>query len=136
MANKAGSGQTALVTGASAGIGLDLAACFAKDGYDLIITARTESALRDVADRIAKMHSVKVTPITCDLGAPGGGARLAAEIAQRGLTVDVRVDVGVTRQLKVFHSGRPTIVATRLRNATHNISWRGVVLRRQLSLPA
>ena len=92
MANKPGSGQRALVTGASAGIGVDLAACFAKDGYDLIITARTGSALRDVADRIAKMHGVKVTPITCDLGAPGGGARLAAEIAQRGLTVDVLVN--------------------------------------------
>ncbi len=89
---KTGSGQTALVTGASAGIGVDLAACFAKDGYDLIITARTESALRDVAERITKTHGVKVTPIACDLGAPGGGARLAADIAQRGLTVDVLVN--------------------------------------------
>jgi len=92
MAGKRGGGQTALITGASAGIGVDLAACFAKDGYDLIITARTEAALRDVADRISKAHGVKVTPITCDLGAPGGGARLAADIAQRGLAVDVLVN--------------------------------------------
>ena len=92
MAGKRGSGQTALITGASAGIGVDLAACFAKDGYDLIITARTESALRDVADRIARTHNVKVTPIACDLGAPGGGAKLAAEIARRGLAVDVLVN--------------------------------------------
>ena len=48
-----GDGQTALVTGASAGIGVDLAECFAKDGYDVILAARTESALRDVADRLA-----------------------------------------------------------------------------------
>jgi short-subunit dehydrogenase len=92
MAGKRGGGQTALITGASAGIGVDLAACFAKDGYDLIITARTEAALRDVADRISKAHGVKVTPIPCDLGAPGGGARLAADIAQRGLAVDVLVN--------------------------------------------
>jgi hypothetical protein len=92
MAGKRGRGQTALITGASAGIGVDLAACFAKDGYDLIITARTEAALRDVADRISKAHGVKVTPITCDLGAPGGGARLAADIDQRSLTVDVLVN--------------------------------------------
>ena len=92
MAGKRGRGQTALITGASAGIGVDLAACFAKDGYDLIITARTEAALGDVADRISKAHGVKVTPITCDLGAPGGGARLAADIDQRSLTVDVLVN--------------------------------------------
>ena len=42
-----GDGQTALVTGASAGIGLDLAECFAIDGYHVILAARTESALRD-----------------------------------------------------------------------------------------
>ena len=80
-----GTGLTALVTGASAGIGVDLAACFAQEGYNLILAARTESALRDVAERLAKAHNVKVTPIACDLGAPGGGASLAAEIAQRGL---------------------------------------------------
>jgi uncharacterized protein len=87
-----GEGQTALVTGASAGIGVDLAECFAKDGYDLIITARTESALREVAERLSKSHGVTVTPITGDLGAIGGGAKLSAEIAHRGLAVDVLVN--------------------------------------------
>ena len=92
MTGKPGSGQTALVTGASAGIGVDLAECFAKGGYDLIITARTEAALREVADRISKAFGVKVTAIAGDLGANGGGAKLAAEIAQRGLSVDVLVN--------------------------------------------
>ena len=45
---KRGEGQTALVTGASMGIGVDLAACFANDGYNLILTARSEQALNDV----------------------------------------------------------------------------------------
>src|SRR5690349_16281703 len=92
MARKPGSGQTALVTGASAGIGVDLAECFAQGGYDLIVTARTESALKEVADRISKAHHVKVTTIPGDLGAIGGGAKLAAEIAKRGLSVDVLVN--------------------------------------------
>jgi NAD(P)-dependent dehydrogenase (short-subunit alcohol dehydrogenase family) len=51
-----GKGQTALVTGASMGIGVDLAECFAKDGYDLVLTARSEAALKDVADRLAKTY--------------------------------------------------------------------------------
>src|SRR4029079_2446639 len=89
---RSGSGQTALVTGASAGIGVDLAECFASDGYDLVLAARTESALRQVADRLASTYRVAATPIVADLQAIGGGTRLAADIAARGLSVDVVVN--------------------------------------------
>jgi short-subunit dehydrogenase len=84
--------QTALITGASAGIGVDLAECFARDGYDLVLAARTESALRDVANRIASTYGVKATAIAQDLGQIGGGAQLAAAIQQQGLRVDVLVN--------------------------------------------
>ena len=87
-----GKGQTALVTGASAGIGVDLAECFAQDGYDLILCARTETALREVATRLSSAHGVKATAIVADLGAIGGGAKLAAEIKALGLSVDVLVN--------------------------------------------
>jgi short-subunit dehydrogenase len=87
-----GEGQAALVTGASMGIGVDLAECFAKDGYDLILTARSESALREVAARLAEKHKVKATPIASDLGAVGAGRKLADEIKTRGLAVDVLVN--------------------------------------------
>lgn len=87
-----GEGQTALVTGASVGIGVDLAECFANDGYDLILAARTESALRAVADRLAGTYSIKATPIAADLGVLGGGQRLADAIQQAGLSVDVVVN--------------------------------------------
>jgi short-subunit dehydrogenase len=89
---KPGEGQTALVTGASAGIGIDLAECFARDGYDLILAARSAGPLGEVANRLASTHGVKATAIAQDLGAIGGGAALATAIAQRGLNVDVLVN--------------------------------------------
>ena len=89
---KKGEGQTALVTGASMGIGVDLAACFAKDGYDLILAARSEAALNDVAGKLARQYGVKVTPIVADLGVPGGGQSLADAIVAKSLMVDVLVN--------------------------------------------
>src|SRR4026208_953556 len=89
---RTGHGQTALITGASAGIGVDLAECFAQDGYNVILAARNESALRDVAERLTRTHGITATPIAADLGASGGGRRLADAIAQKGLSVDVLVN--------------------------------------------
>ncbi len=87
-----GDGQTALVTGASGGIGVDLATCFARDGYDVVVTARSEGALREVAARLAREHAIKATPIANDLGEIGGGQKLAERIAAQGLAVDVLVN--------------------------------------------
>lgn len=87
-----GSGQTALVTGASMGIGVELAEFFAADGYDVILTARSESALRSLAERLAKEHRVTTTAIAADLGERGSGTRLIDDIKRRGMTVDVLVN--------------------------------------------
>jgi short-subunit dehydrogenase len=87
-----GSGQTALITGASMGIGVDLAECFAADGYDVILTARSESALVEVGARLATEHRVKATAVVADLADRGGGSRLMEDIGRRGLVVDVLVN--------------------------------------------
>jgi len=89
---KPGTGQTALVTGASGGIGLDLAECFAKDGYDLILTARSQDALDKAAKDFAAKYGIKATAIAADLGQHGAGKALAEQIAARGLSVDVLVN--------------------------------------------
>lgn len=89
---KRGEGQTALVTGASAGIGIDLAECFAKEGYDLVLAARSAGPLGEVAQRLSATYGVKATPVAVDLGAHGGGAKLAAEIAGKGISIDVLVN--------------------------------------------
>lgn len=89
---KPGAGQTALVTGASGGIGLDLAECFAKDGYDLILTARSRDALDKAAADFAAKYAIKATAIAADLGQHNAGKVLAEQIASRGLSVDVLVN--------------------------------------------
>jgi short-subunit dehydrogenase len=92
MTNRKVDGQTALVTGASYGIGVDLAECFAHDGYNLVLSARSEAALKEQAERIAKQYGVKVASIAIDLGAHGAGHRLAEEVCARGIAVDVLVN--------------------------------------------
>lgn len=87
-----GEGQTALVTGASSGIGVDLAQCFAQDGYDLILVARSEAALKDVADTLARTYHIKATPIAADLAKEGAGRKLADDIRARNLSVNVLVN--------------------------------------------
>lgn len=83
---------TALVTGASTGIGLALAECFAAGGYDLILTARSLAPLTALCDRLTKAYAVTATPIALDLAALGGSERLVAEVARLGLSVDVLVN--------------------------------------------
>jgi uncharacterized protein len=87
-----GERQTALVTGASMGIGVDLAERFARDGYDLVLVARSEAALQAIATRLANEHAIKATPIAIDLGVPGAGEKLAAAIAAARVEVDVLVN--------------------------------------------
>jgi short-subunit dehydrogenase len=104
-----GEGQAALVTGASAGIGVDLAECFAGDGYNVILTARREGALRDVAGRLANTHGISATPIAADLQAIGGGQRLADEIARKGLSVDVVVNNAGYGQAGAFNGSDASV---------------------------
>ncbi len=87
-----GEGRTALVTGASSGIGLELARCFAKDGYNLVLVARSGEALDKAAANITGEFHVKIVPVAFDLGRPGAGAELAQTLGKRALTIDVLVN--------------------------------------------
>lgn len=74
------------------GIGVDLAECFARDGYDLILVARSADALAAVASRLSTTHKVHAWPIAMDLGAADGAERVADAIRGLGKTVDVVVN--------------------------------------------
>jgi short-subunit dehydrogenase len=92
MADKEGSGRTALVTGASAGIGAALARVFAEHGFGVVLTARREDRLKSLADAITREFGVSAEVIPADLADPGAPERLFAETERRGMRIDALVN--------------------------------------------
>lgn len=84
--------RTALITGASSGIGEAFAEIFAAEGFDLVITARREDRLRAVAARLEQRYNRRVHVIVADLAERDAPAKLCEEIAARGLTIDALVN--------------------------------------------
>jgi hypothetical protein len=92
MAAAESSRPTALVTGASGGIGLELARLFARDGCGLVLVARSGDKLAAVAAEVRAAHGVPVRALAADLADPAAPARIHAEIAAAGGRVDVLVN--------------------------------------------
>jgi short-subunit dehydrogenase len=84
--------RTALVTGASSGIGEAFADVFASAGFDLVLVARREERLRAVASRLEQQHAVRAHTIVCDLSQRGAIPGLVADLSTRGLSVDALVN--------------------------------------------
>lgn len=82
--------NTALITGASSGIGAEFARYHASLGGDLIITARRIDALTALKDEIEAAHGVTVTTIACDLGAPDGAEKIYQ--ATKGTRIDILIN--------------------------------------------
>jgi len=84
--------RTALITGASAGIGAAFADVFASHGFNLVITARREDRLQQVAEDIRKRHGVRVAAIAADHSRRQTPRELVEAIGQLGLTIDALVN--------------------------------------------
>ncbi len=98
--------RTALVTGASTGIGRELVHLLAADGHDLILVARRHETLEEVAAPWrAQGRTVHVLPI--DLGQPGAAQNLFAQVEQSGLQVDVLVNNAGFGSSGAFHEIPP-----------------------------
>ncbi|TSD66427.1 SDR family oxidoreductase [Inquilinus sp. KBS0705] len=107
-------GKYALITGATSGIGYELAMLFAKDKYNLIIVARDQAELQTCADTLSQ-EGVAVLPIACDLSDMEAAKSLCYDVQNRGIDVDVLVndagqglyglfkDTDLERELSMIH---------------------------------
>ncbi|MGL4306835.1 MAG: SDR family NAD(P)-dependent oxidoreductase [Mycobacteriaceae bacterium] len=85
-------GKTALITGASTGIGLAFAKDLAGKGANLVIAARSQDKLEQIAADLQAQHGVKVTVLPCDLSLPGASEKLAKSVEAQNITVDILIN--------------------------------------------
>lgn len=84
--------EAALITGASSGIGRELARVFAKNDYDLVIVARREAALKSLAEELSENYGIEVTVLPKDLSKPEAPRELFEAVQAAGIHVDVLVN--------------------------------------------
>lgn len=99
---------TALVTGASGGIGRELATLLARDGHPLVLVARDRAALDRVAAEFRSGFGIEAVPIAADLAAPGAAAALVADLEGRGLTIDILINNAGLGDAGPFAESDPT----------------------------
>jgi hypothetical protein len=84
--------ETALVTGASSGIGYELTNCFAADGTDVVLVARREQRLEEIAADLEAQYDITATVIAMDLATPEGPRDLFADLESRDVAIETLVN--------------------------------------------
>ena len=84
--------ETVVITGASSGIGEELAKNFAKGGYDLVLVARSEDKLKALAHELKRDTKTKVWVESSDLSGRGAAKKLAKTLSKQGIQVDILVN--------------------------------------------
>ncbi len=84
--------KTALVTGASSGIGRAFAHALAVRGGRLILLARSEETLQSLSADLTSHHGIRAEVVVADLSTPGCARRAFEEVERRGLTVDLLIN--------------------------------------------
>src|SRR6202023_2708418 len=92
MKVKTAMSPTALITGASGGIGYELAKLFARDGNNLVLVARSGDKLAQLAGELEKAYKIRATVVAVDLALADGPAQVFTATQKAGIDVDVLVN--------------------------------------------
>lgn len=111
MAKTTRESETALITGASAGIGTELARCFAAGGHDLVLTARREDRLLELGADLERTYGVTVVALPADLLEPDAPTRLHDQLSRRSIRVDTLVNNAGVTSVGSFHDTEPQTLA-------------------------
>ncbi|MDF2612992.1 MAG: fabG2 [Clostridia bacterium] len=95
--------QTVLITGATSGIGYELAKIFANEGYHLVLVARNDNKLNQIKEELQKRRNAKVYIIQEDLSQIGAGDRLFREVKRLKLEVDILINNAGAGYTGLFH---------------------------------
>src|SRR5215467_12692393 len=84
--------QTALITGASAGIGRELAKLFAENHYNLVLVARTSSRLSQLAAGLEQQYGIAAKPFALDLASAAAPQFLFDQLERENIAIDLLVN--------------------------------------------
>ncbi|MCC5638579.1 SDR family oxidoreductase [Nostoc sp. CHAB 5844] len=95
--------KTALITGASGGIGYEFVKLFAQDGYNLVLVARSEQKLNQMADELKGKFGIDVKVIAKDLANPAAPEEVFSELQQAAIKVDILINNAGFASYGLFH---------------------------------
>ena len=84
--------RTALITGASAGLGAEFARQLAADGWNLVLVARRAEKLDELAQTLTHKHNINVTTLSMDLADPNARCAIETQLREADITVDFLVN--------------------------------------------
>jgi short-subunit dehydrogenase len=87
----------ALVTGASGGIGLELARLLAEKGFNLVLLARSRNKLEELARELETAHGIQAAVVAADLSEPDAPQAVFDELLQKAIQVDLQVNNAAAR---------------------------------------
>lgn len=84
--------KTALITGATSGIGYELSRIFAEKDYDLVLVARNEEKLNSISEEFKTRHGIQARAVPMDLAGPSAPEKLYEQLVGEGISIDVLVN--------------------------------------------